>query len=1046
MVTVMNSSTNITRLKEEIGESYLADESTCVQELLESITIDPLDLQKIELSARGLVESVRSNKSSCGTVEAFIREYSLSSEEGIILMCLAEALLRIPDDATADRLIKDKLAFAEFESHLGHSHSIFVNASTWGLMLTGKLVNVGESRKISDVFKKMVGRMGEPVVRKVLRQAMKMMASQYVMGKNIDSAIIRAEKEFNQNYRFSFDMLGESALSTSDASRYLAAYKNAIERISVAIKQKTNLDPIAAPSISIKLSALHPRYEVAQRVRVMNELVPALLSLMQFACERNVAVTLDAEEADRLELSLAIFEQIISHVSLKNWNGLGLAVQAYQKRAMPTLRWLSSLAKKLDKQIPLRLVKGAYWDTEIKRSQEQGLSEYPVFTRKSSTDVSYIACAMYLLEHVDCFYPQFATHNAHTLATICKLADGNSAFEFQRLHGMGENLHDQLIGDYPSRIYSPVGSYEDLLPYLVRRLLENGANSSFVNRIENENVPIASIIKSPMEVLLLIDELPNPAIPLPKNIFRDRKNSPGVNLGEQVVLDKLELDIASFKTRCWSFEENDKKDKENVNLRKVRNPADINHIVGVIKDTSESELKTSLDLVSVSQNFWQNTTVEHRISIIQSFSKQLQKNCTELYALCVYEAGKTIRDAVSEIREAIDFCEYYCVQAQKIFSQPLKLPGPVGEDNSLSYHGRGPFICISPWNFPVAIFIGQIVAALISGNTVIAKASGNTSIVSRRIIDFLYESGLPRNVLDLVSCNGALIDRIVLSDDRVSGVAFTGSFETALKINSSLAARRCPIVPLIAETGGLNAMIVDSSALPEQVVKDVISSSFLSAGQRCSSLRILIVQSEVFDKIKNLLISAMGELKIGDPAHLSSDIPPVINAGAMESLNEYKQDFKDQNKFLHELIVPKEIKDQGYYVSPTLLKIESLAELKEEKFGPILHIMPFQGDELDELIEDVNQMGFGLTLGIHSRIDETIKKISNNVNVGNIYVNRNMVGAVVGVQPFGGEGYSGTGPKAGGPNYLQRFCTEKTITTNTSAIGGNADLLSMSEL
>ncbi|MDH3325497.1 MAG: bifunctional proline dehydrogenase/L-glutamate gamma-semialdehyde dehydrogenase PutA [Gammaproteobacteria bacterium] len=1035
----MTSLSDISRKREKINKYYLSDESLCISGLLKSIDISPDDLQKIESGARDLVTVARQNKSSQGTIEAFIREYSLSSEEGIILMCLAEALLRIPDDITADRLIKSKLALAEFQTHIGNSHSLFVNASTWGLMLTGKLVNVREVSTLSDQFVKLIGRMGEPVIRGVLRQAMKIMASQYVMGENIDSALQRGAKEFDENYRFSYDMLGESALSKVDASRYFKAYKHSIEIISRSISTGNYTEAVAAPSISIKLSALHPRYEISQHERVMSELMPDVLSLVQFACEKNVAVTLDAEEADRLDLSLEIFEKLICDKSLDGWNGLGIAVQAYQKRAMHVLDWLGVVAKKTGKIIPVRLVKGAYWDTEIKRAQEQGLSGYPVFTRKSSTDVSYIACAKFMLNNGDCFYPQFATHNAHTIAAIRQLAGDRSTFEFQRLHGMGENLHDQIIKNCPCRIYCPVGVHRDLLPYLVRRLLENGANSSFVSRIESDDVPIEQIVRSPMDLLANLDVFTNPNILLPNDIFENRNNSFGLNLGERCVLDRIKDEIDLYKNHFWF---SDSKSNES---REIRNPADKDFIVGYINDDLRDSLKATLSVIDSSKKNWQRTSVKSRIGIIQSFSKLLQDNCVELYALCVYEAGKTINDAVAEIREAIDFCEYYILQAKTVLDNPVKLEGPVGEDNFLSYHGRGLFVCISPWNFPVAIFVGQIVAALITGNTVIAKCSSNTSIVSKRLIEFLYQAGLPKNVLTLVNCAGRLFNEVVLSDERVCGVAFTGSFGTAQKINVTLAARRSPIVPLIAETGGLNAMIVDSSALPEQVVKDVINSAFLSSGQRCSALRVLIVQRDILPRVQDLLINAMCELIVGDPVKYSSDVPPVIDRGAMESLNNYKEIFKNKNKLLHEIEIPEGIKNKGYYVAPALVEIESLADLDKEQFGPILHIMTFEANGLDELIDNINAMGYGLTLGIHSRIDGTISKITSKANVGNIYVNRNMVGAVVGVQPFGGEGYSGTGPKAGGPNYLQRFCTEKTITTNTSAIGGNTDLLSMNE-
>jgi len=1036
----MSGTSEKARLRTKIDEYYLADEQACISAILQSIKIDPMVLQKIEFSARDFVEYARQHKSRRGSVEAFIGEYSLSSTEGIILMCLAEALLRIPDDITADRLIKSKLSLADFETHLGKSHSLFVNASTWGLMLTGKLVADEDRNRLAEHLSILTGRLGDSVIRAILRQAMKLMASQYVMGDEIDSAIKRGKKEMHKNYRFSFDMLGESALCSADAERYFESYKKAIACISKTKKENTLKADLSA--ISIKLSALHPRYEVSQHRRVINELLPRVLSLVRFACEKDVAVTLDAEESDRLALSLAIFEQIFYDEKLNGWGGFGLAVQAYQKRAMPVLEWLAELAKETGKQIPLRLVKGAYWDTEIKRAQEQGLKAYPVFTRKTSTDVSYIACVDYLLKNTALFYPQFATHNAHTVATVEHLSQEHGVdshcFEFQRLHGMGESLHDQLIEKYPSRIYSPVGSYQDLLPYLVRRLLENGANASFVNRIENEEVPIDKIIRNPIEVLSEMDSLVNPEIALPSEIYKNRDNSKGTNLSDIGILENLQNKILCYESHCWYEEE------KSQNSITIVNPANRHHIIGYVKKQSREDLLSLLGQLSQSQSAWQRSSLEQRLSVVKKFAGLLYENRYELYALCVYEAGKTLRDAVSELREAIDFCEYYFSQAKLLFSQPEKLEGPVGEDNRLFYHGRGLFVCISPWNFPVAIFVGQIVAALISGNVVIAKASSKTAIVSRRLTELFAEAGLAENILAVVNCSGRLISDVLLTDGRVSGVAFTGSFDTALNINLALARRRSPIVPLIAETGGLNAMIVDSSALPEQVVKDVISSAFYSAGQRCSALRVLIVQSEILEKITALLISAMDELLLGDPAKMETDIPPLIDARAQEKLNAYKASFAPENELLHETPMPDGLED-GNYVAPTLVKINALSALRDEMFGPVLHIMSYESDLLDELIDDINSMGFGLTLGVHSRVDEVIERIVNQVNVGNIYVNRNMVGAVVGVQPFGGEGYSGTGPKAGGPNYLQRFCTEKTLTINTAAIGGSADLLAMSE-
>jgi len=734
-------------------------------------------------------------------------------------------------------------------------------------------------------------------------------------------------------------------------------------------------------------------------------------------------------------LSLQLFEQLLSHKDISGWNGVGLAVQAYQKRAYPVLCWLRQLSRSHGIKIPVRLVKGAYWDTEIKHAQTLGLTEYPVFTKKSHTDISYIACANYLFSQSEYFYPQMATHNAHTIAVVKHLADQfGCKFEFQRLHGMGEQLYDAVLDVDPCRIYSPVGRYQDLLPYLVRRLLENGANTSFVNRMEDESISVETIVQHPASVALCDDEQIKHGVVLPENLYDNRRNSKGWLLANQDQRDLLLNSIARFKNTCW-FEE-----EKGSNSYSVFSPANSSHLVGVGNEVSDEAIVNMLNDLSSNVNKWKNTSVEFRVAIIKKFASRLQQHAEELYAMCIYEAGKTLRDAVDEIREAIDFCEYYVSEALRLFDQPIELKGPVGESNQLIYRGRGMFVCISPWNFPVAIFVGQIIAALLSGNTVAAKPSSKTRLVAKRIVQLLYKSGLPNNAFSLLDCRSELISNIVLKDSRVSGVAFTGSFHTARKINQTLANRHSPIVPVIAETGGLNVMIVDSSAMPEQVVTDIISSAFLSAGQRCSALRVLIVQDDVRERIFTLLIQAMEELVIGDPAIMSTDIPPVIDRKAKDELDDYKQQFKDSGTLLYECETPSSLA-QSNFVSPAVVEIKSLSQINEEKFGPILHVLNFKASGIEKLMSEINDMGFGLTLGVHSRVNETINKISTLANVGNIYINRNMVGATVGVQPFGGEGYSGTGPKAGGPNYLQRFCVEKTITTNTAAVGGNVALL-----
>lgn len=1033
---------DLKNLRRNINDVYLQDETECVGSLLKLAKNDHLIEHNIEFRARDLVDHVRENIKKQGTVEAFIREYSLSNEEGVVLMCLAEALLRIPDTKTADRLIRDKIAPAEWHKHKGVSRSLFVNASTWGLMLTGRLVNLGKSstEKI-DVFSGLVSRLGEPVVRTVIRQAMKLMGSQYVMGTNIESAIERCEAGSHKNVCFSFDMLGEAALSQKDAEIYFQAYEQAI--LYLGKQRKGNDTLYQTSSISIKLSALHPRYEFSQKNKVLLELTPKVLSLAELAQSQQIALTLDAEEADRLDLSLDIFQAVKLSRNIKGWKGFGLAVQAYQKRAYAVLNYLLGLSKLCDSKIPVRLVKGAYWDTEIKRAQELGLESYPVFTRKACTDVSYLACTKFLLRHKENFYPQFATHNAHTLAAIFELANDNQQYEFQRLHGMGENLYASLIDQVRCRVYAPVGSYKDLLPYLVRRLLENGANSSFVNRIENEAVSVDHIVKSPVEKVEEFDFIPNVHIPVPSDLFQgQRKNSIGVNFSDALLIEKLLNKIESCKNYQWS---NDPLTQDAGQVITVLNPANKNHIVGKLNVVDEKVARQVLLLAIKNKEKWKNTHAEIRISSIKAFAELLQKNASELYALAIYEAGKTIKDAVAELREAIDFCFYYAAQAEKMLSREDVLPGPTGEKNIYQLHGRGLFVCISPWNFPIAIFTGQIIAALVTGNVVIAKPSVNTSLVASKIIGLMHDAGIPKEVLYFLPCSGSVLSKEVLTNNGVDGVVFTGSFDVASSINKTLMSRDSHIVPLIAETGGLNAMIVDSSALPEQVVKDVVTSAFNSAGQRCSALRILILQKDIYSNMLELLKEAMKELLVGDPAKMSTDIPPVIDAIAKQKLNNYKQKLVSEGKLIFELPLDSEMENIGNFVSPVVFGIENLSELGEEQFGPILHVMSYESEGLSDIVQELNNLGYGLTLGVHSRINETIDYITTNANVGNLYVNRNMVGAVVGVQPFGGEGLSGTGPKAGGPNYLQRFCTEKTISVNTAAVGGNASLLALND-
>ncbi len=1042
-------------LRQEVTEAYLQDETHVIKILLAKTALSTDRQTRIQQRARELVLNVRTMGQKSGALEAFLHEYDLSSQEGIALMCLAEALLRIPDSATADKLIQDKLSTADWELHLGKSQSLFVNASTWGLMLTGRFIKTEDKKfdNITSFVNKLILRSSEPAIRMAIKQAMRIMAHQFVMGRDIRESLERSQRAENAVYRYSFDMLGEAALCQSDADRYFNAYSESIDVIASNVSDQFSdgdrLGCIESNSISIKLSALHPRYEYSQQTRVIKQLLPRLIQLAEKAKLGGIGLTIDAEEADRLELSLDIFEKLYCSPPLRGWSGLGIAVQAYQKRALPVLNWLAELFRRQGRRIPVRLVKGAYWDTEIKRAQESGLISYPVFTRKASTDVSYLACANYLLSETDAFYPQFATHNAHTVASIIESAATNSDYEFQRLHGMGESLYASIVDDpqhkIPCRVYAPVGSHENLLPYLVRRLLENGANTSFVNRIEDDSVSIEDVIADPLTQVCALNEFPHPRIPLPLNIYGNaRKNSSGVNLNDVSVLELLAKKMNEAAARTWQAAPLINGKSEEGRAKERLSPSDQRIVLGTVVESNDAHVAAAISAANASALDWGSTPAEVRAQILQKTANLIEAHFSQLMTLCVIEGGKTIVDAVSEVREAVDFCRYYAMSCQEKFAQSQLMQGPTGESNEYSLHGRGVFVCISPWNFPVAIFAGQVAAALAAGNSVIAKPAKQTPLCAMLVTQLFHLAGVPVDVLQFVPGDGARLGKLLLPDDRIAGFAFTGSTETAWHINRCLALRNGPIIPLIAETGGQNIMIVDSSALPEQVVSDVIKSSFHSAGQRCSALRVLFLQEEVATRIIELLKGAMGELCLGDPRLLSTDIGPVIDEAACETLLQHVDKMTSKGKIFRQLCIPGDLQ-RGSYFAPTLIEIDSLDILEKEVFGPILHVVRYQSDKLDQVIDDVNGLRYGLTLGIHSRIEETIALICHRVRVGNIYVNRNMVGAVVGVQPFGGEGLSGTGPKAGGPNYLNRFATERTVSVNTAAIGGNASLVSLNE-
>jgi RHH-type proline utilization regulon transcriptional repressor/proline dehydrogenase/delta 1-pyrroline-5-carboxylate dehydrogenase len=1039
-----------TPARARITAAWLRDETEAVNDLLAQASLPAVEREQVIDVAAGLVTRVRARAKDQSAVESFMRQYDLSSEEGVLLMCVAEALLRIPDKATADKLIRDKLGDADWKKHLGQSESLFVNASTWGLMLTGHLVNLSENTRhdFTGSLKRLVGRAGEPAIRLAVRQAMRIMGHQFVMGRSINEALDRCAKKEYAVYRYSYDMLGESALTSATAERYQQDYRDAIAAIGARGPFANHTE---APSISVKLSALHPRYEVAKRELARRQLSEKLLELSQLAMENGIALSVDAEEADRLELSLDIIGDVFAHPSLEGWNGLGIVVQAYAKRTPFVIDWLIETARAANRRWYVRLVKGAYWDAEIKRAQEGGLAGYPVYTRKPNTDVSYLACARKLFDAgSDLIYPQFATHNAHSIAAVHHLAHGRP-FEFQRLHGMGTDLYAEVIGaqnlNVPCRVYAPVGTHEDLLPYLVRRLLENGANTSFVNRVVDETVPVRDLVADPCETVRAFASIPHPRIAMPVNLFGElRKNSMGVNFSNDNEL-KAMADAVAANTGPWTaapLVPGASVGAASASIA-VTNPADRRQQIGSYIPADSATVDQALANAVSAQFGWDRLPAASRAAILEHAADLLEARHGEFIALCVREAGKSLPDAIAEIREAADFLRYYATMARRLFGQPEQLPGPTGESNQLFLNGRGVFVCISPWNFPLAIFLGQISAALAAGNSVIAKPAEQTSLIGHAAVKLLHEAGVPVDVLQYLPGDGATVGVALTKDPRVAGVAFTGSTDTAWAINRALAARNAPIAALIAETGGQNAMIADSSALPEQIVKDVIASAFQSAGQRCSAARVLFVQEDIADKVIGMLTGAMAELKVGDPGQLSTDVGPVIDEDAKRILVDHAARMDREAKKIGAVAMDPALTANGTFFAPCAYEIPSLATLTREIFGPVLHVIRWKGSELKQIVEQINATGYGLTLGVHSRINDTVDYIASHAHVGNCYVNRNQIGAVVGVQPFGGERLSGTGPKAGGPHYLLRFAGERTLTINTTAAGGNASLLTIGE-
>ena len=961
-------------------------------------------------------------------------------------MCLAEALLRIPDAETVDKLIRDKIAAADWHSHLGHSGSLFVNASTWALMLTGRLLRPENENDVGDALRRLIARSSEPVWRQAVTAAMRILAGQFVMGRTIEEALDRAREPERHGYRHSYDMLGEAARTMPDAERYHAAYAHAIAAIGGAA---AGASVEAAPGISVKLSALHPRYEIAQRERIARELLPVLLGLARQARDAGIGFTIDGEEADRLEPMLDIVEALALAPELAGWDGLGLAVQAYQKRALPLVDWLADLARRANRRLMVRLVKGAYWDTEIKRAQERGLDGYPVFTRKLATDVSYLACAKQLFAAGSALYPQFATHNAHSLAAVLELSGGRTDWEFQRLHGMGEALYDEVVGrdkmNRPCRVYAPVGGHEDLLAYLVRRLLENGANTSFVNRIVDERAPIDEIVADPIARLAALPRKPHPKIPLPRDLFQpERCNSQGLDLADPRALADLRKGLAEalrLPARAAPIVGGTELAGTKIS---VFDPSDRRRQIGTVVAAGPEAVEQALARAVHAAPSWNNTPAEQRAAILERAADLYEQHRAALMALIIREGGRTVPAALSEVREAVDFLRYYAARARAEFAMPQRLPGPTGEQDEIGLHGRGVFACISPWNFPLSIFTGQIAAALAAGNAVIAKAAEQTPLVAAAAVRHLLAAGIPGDVLHLLPGDGETVGAALVADPRIAGVAFTGSTETGRAINQSLAARPGPIAPLIAETGGQNAMIVDSSALAEQVVADTLVSAFDSAGQRCSALRLLYVQDDIADRLLPMLAGAMAELRIGDPALLATDVGPVIDEPARQALERHAARMAREGRLLYQCPLPAGT-EHGTFFAPRAFEIDNAGRLEREVFGPILHVVRWRADRLDAVCDEIAATGYALTLGIHSRIDETVRHVLSRLGVGNSYVNRTMIGAVVGVQPFGGERLSGTGPKAGGPRYLHRFAVERTVSIDTTAAGGNASLLSLGE-
>jgi len=1069
--------------RDKISEAYFLDETVALTNLIKQAKFDKKLTEKIQLSAKQIIDQNLKNRKKQGGIDAFLNQYDLSTNEGIALMCLAEALLRVPDKTTIDKLISDKLSTSEWKKHLKLGNSMFVNAATWSLMFTGKIFSqeLNTEKSLSATLSKLIGKVGESMLRPIIIKAMEVIGKQFVMGTSIENALTRAKTFEDKGYTYSYDMLGEAAKTKADAELYFQSYIKAINEIG---EHSNNQGPIKSSGISIKLSALHPRYEFAKKARMLNELAPKLLELAKAAKRHNIGLTVDAEESERLEISLDIIEKVFTDKELNGYEGFGIALQSYQKRAPFVIDYLADLAKRANKKIMLRLIKGAYWDGEIKNAQVNGLSGYPVFTRKNSTDVSFIACAQLIKKYGECFYPQFGTHNAYSVAAVKEIMGDNNNFEFQCLHGMGNALYDDLVKNGSHcRIYAPVGTHKDLLGYLVRRLLENGANTNFVNLITHNKDSINKLASDPIKRIDELKEKPHPKIPLPREIYFDPKikekklkekqkkvintkdkskdkkqdkkkpedkkvyvnrlNSKGIELTDIKALDELQQQMNQALKITYEAGPIVNGDiRIHGDKKAIYSPGNTENLVGNVYYADKDDVELAITSAHKANKTWGQKHVFERAYCLDHAAFLFEENMPTLMALLSKEAGKQLADCVSEVREAIDFCRYYAEKARKDLITK-ELAGPTGELNTFTLYPRGIIACISPWNFPLAIFAGQVLAALVCGNTVIAKPADQTPLVASFVIKLLHKAGIPKDALHLLPGRGSAIGPLLTSDNRISGVMFTGSTDTAKFIQKSLTERDGPIVPFVAETGGQNTMIVDSSALPEQVVTDVIASAFHSAGQRCSALRVLYLQDEIADTVIEMLKGAMDEIELNDPSLLACDVGPVIDKPAFDVLKAHADKMQKEGKLIHK--VSEKYAPKGHYFAPRAFEIESVKQLKTEVFGPILHIIRYNNKNLDKILDEIKSTGFGLTLGIQSRIDTTINYIIENMPIGNIYVNRNMIGAVVGVQPFGGEGLSGTGPKAGGPYYLPRLCTERTVSKDITAAGGNTTLVSLSE-